>query len=67
MGMKKIVFTICFLLYFTGCTHKSNVCPIYPKPNQTVLNKIQLLNDNDVDNWMMKQMKLFKKLKVCNE
>ena len=50
-----------------GCGSKHTICPQYPAPTQGVLNKIKSLNDKDVDSWIIKQYKLNKKLKVCNE
>lgn len=53
-------------LIMQACGNKS-VCPSYPKPSQEVLTKIKSLNSQDVDNWILKQYKLNKKLEVCNE
>jgi hypothetical protein len=43
------------------------VCPIYPKPSETVLKKIKSLLNKNVDNWMGLQLKLKKKLDLCKK
>jgi len=65
--MKKILFLVVSLFIFSGCATKSNVCPSYPKPSQHTLSKIQSLNDSETNVWMIKQYKLNKQLKICNE
>ena len=57
---------ICVLL-LSGCASKVGVCPQYPAPTKDVLKKIQSLKDKNVDNWIVKQFKLNKQLKICNE
>lgn len=56
------------LMMFTlqACGSKS-ICPLYPKPSQNVLNEIESLKSQEVNDWILKQFKLNKKLKVCNE
>jgi hypothetical protein len=54
------------MLTLQACGSKS-VCPSYPKPSQNVLTKIKSLKSQDVDDWILKQFKLNKKLEVCNE
>ena len=55
------------MLTMQGCGSKHTICPKYPTPTQNVLNKIKSLKDESVDNWIVKQYKLSKKLKVCNK
>lgn len=55
------------VLIISGCASNSVVCPKYPKPTQQVLVKIKSLNDKDVDDWIVKQFKLNKQLKICND
>ena len=50
-----------------SCGSRYTICPKYPKPSQVVLSKIKSLDSSEVDTWMVKQYKLNKKLKVCNE
>lgn len=56
------------MLTMQGCGNKQlSVCPKYPAPTQNVLNKIKSLKDKSVDDWIIKQYKLNKQLKICNE
>lgn len=61
--MKNIIF---FLLagFLVGCA-TYNVCPVFPKPTQGVLDSIKGLNDPDVDDWMEQLNKHNKKIKIC--
>lgn len=62
----KILITFS-LLIFGGCAGETTICPTYPKPSKEVLNSIKSLEDNRVNEWMIEQYKLNKKLGVCNE
>lgn len=65
--MQKIgINLVIAILFLSGCA-SSTVCPQYPKPTQEVLGKIKSLNDKDVDDWIIKQFKLNKQLKICND
>ena len=64
--MKRIIFAILTIVFFNGCHNQVATCPHYPKPSKAILTSIKSLKDVTVDKWMIKQMKLFKKLKVCN-
>ena len=59
------LFVVLFL--FSACTSKLSTCPQYPKPSKDVLQKIQSLKDRNVNLWTIKQYKLNKQLKICNE
>lgn len=51
-----------------GCGSKNNtICPQAKAPTQDILNKIKSLNDEKVNEWMIEQYKLYKKIKVCDE
>lgn len=65
--MIKSFMTLIIISFMGGCGSIKTVCPQYPKPSQKVLNKIKSLNDVDVDAWIVKQYKLNKQLRVCNE
>ena len=54
------------MFMMTACGNKS-VCPHYPTPLKIVRDKIQSLDNKDVDFWMAEQAKLKKKIEVCNE
>lgn len=62
----KYATTLFFVFIFIGCSNTNSYCPKYPIPNNTVLKKIQSLNDSEVDKWMIEQYKLNLKLKECN-
>lgn len=67
-NIKRLTASILILTMFmmTGCGNKS-VCPHYPTPPKIVRDKIQSLDNKDVDLWMLDQAKLKKKIEVCNE
>jgi len=67
MGVNMKYLFLITILFFTGCSHKPTICPKYPKPTQHILERLKSLNDHSVDLWLIKQYKLNKKLKVCNE
>jgi len=63
-----MVSIVLMILTMQGCGNKNNtICPNYPKPTQSVLDRIKSLNDVNVDNWMIEQYKLNLKLGVCKE
>ena len=62
----KVMSIVLMMFILQGCGNKS-VCPKYPEPSQEVLSKIQSLESDPVNNWMMKQYKLNLKIKACNE
>jgi len=68
--MMKLIGSIAVIALMAGCCGDPvviKVCPTYPKPSKYVLYKVSGLHDSKVDQWMVKQYKLNKKLKVCNE
>lgn len=58
--------SLLILCFLAGCSTTSAVCPQYPKPSAHVLEKLKSLNDDQVDQWLIKQYKLNKQLGVCN-
>lgn len=62
--MRTLTIWILLLTMFTtsGCTVKSSVCPIFPKPNEEVVIELQKLNNEEVDRWVVELYKLQMKL-----
>lgn len=71
MKKKRIIYAVVYSLYATivlalvGCNN-TTVCPSYPKTTIKVLEPLKSLENNDVDNWMIEQLKLKRKLEKCN-
>lgn len=63
----KTALVILLMLTIQGCSKYVNVCPKYPEPSREVLDKIDSLDSDIVDDWIVEQHVLSLKLKVCSE
>lgn len=67
--IKRGFLLICLLTVLTGCaTTKVAVtsCPPFPSPSNGAIDKIQVIHDTEVDDWMVRLFKLKKQLELCN-
>jgi len=65
--MKIIGSSLLLILVLAGCCNTTlPVCPSYPKPSSEVLIKLRSMHSAQVNRWMIEQLRLKRKLEVCN-
>jgi hypothetical protein len=65
--IKVLISSVLIIGGLGGCAGKvTGNCPLYPVPSLVVLDKLKGLHSTEVDSWMQQQVKLSRKLKICN-